>query len=182
MNIKMIGIAALLAPCFVCLSFAQVQPDPQSTVKRQSIAAEKSAAMQAIVASATPKSSVIAAFATGNSEVFRNIYIGMGKSVSLDSKLDYSSAGTVAIGLQCIICDTSATSLGTSGLVLQAQWAVPDAGLFVTTENSGSNTFVYWDSGGVIFSVYGSQFRLTLQNKGKQPIAIEQITLLSRSN
>lgn len=182
MNIKKIGAATLLISCSVLLSIAQVQPDPRTTVERQSIAMEKSAASHDNFATAAPKSSGIAAIATGNAEVFRNVYIGLGKSISLDSKLDYSFAGSVAIGFQCIVCDTWANSLGTSGLVLQAQWTVPEAGLYVTTENKAATTFLYWDSGGVIFSGYGSKFRLILQNKGKQPISIEQITLLLRSN
>lgn len=117
-----------------------------------------------------------------NSEVFKGIFIGAGKTVSLDSTLDYSSAATVAIGIECIICDSKASSLGGSGLVLLARWAVPNSELFVTPESKTANLFLYWDSGGVIFNVYGSQFRLSLQNKGSQPIAIEQVTILRRNS
>jgi hypothetical protein len=178
----MISTIVLLTQCSISRLLAQVAPDPQSMIDRQSAGVGYSAAPHVSAAEVAPRSTGIGDIASRNSEVFRSVYLGLGGSVALNSKLDYSFAGSVAIGLQCIICDTSATSLGASGLVLQAQWTVPDAGLYATTESKAATTFLYWDSGGAIFNVYGSKFRLVLQNKGKQPIAIEQITFLARSN
>lgn len=180
MNFKGLAATTLSAVFFVCVSFAEIPPGPRTTVESQGPAAEKSAAKNELLAVAIRKSSDTPTTPTGNSEVFEGIYLGIGKTVSLDSKLDYSSATTVAVGIQCIICDSYAVSLGTSGLVLLARWAVPNAELYVTTENKAASTFLYWDAGGAIFNVYGSQFRLSLQNNGKQPIAIEQVTLFRR--
>ncbi len=182
MNPNRIGRAALFALCIGCLAFAQPQPEPRSVVDRQSSASGTFAALHVRAASATPKESGSVPIASHNSEVYEGIFIDAGKTVSLDSRLDYSSATTVAVGLMCIVCDSAATSIEASGLVLVARWAVPDAELYVTTENKATTAFLYWDSGGVIFNVYGSQFRLSLQNKGREPIAIEQITLLRRGD
>ena len=99
----------------------------------------------------------------------------------LDSTMDYSAVGSVAVTVQCTICTTAATSLATGGLVLQAWWLVPPADSYVVTENKAATAFSYWDAGGAIFNVYGPQFRLILQNKGKQTIGIQQITIFRRS-
>ena len=128
-----------------------------------------------------PKSSASIVSASGNSEVFQSVSIAPGKTVSIDSTMDYSSANTVAVTVQCIVCTSTATSLGTSGLVLQARWTVPNAQLYVATENKAATAFPYWDAGGAVFNVYGAQFRLTLQNQGSQTIALQQITLFRRN-
>jgi hypothetical protein len=106
--------------------------------------------------------------------------IAGGKTVSLYSDLDYSSANTVAVTVSCIICSSAATSLGNSGLVLQSRWTVADAQSFVTAESKAATAFTYSDSGGAIFNVYGPQFRLALQNKGTQTIALQQVTVFRR--
>lgn len=116
------------------------------------------------------------------SEVFGPVVIAAGKSASFDSTLDYSYSSSVAVTVQCIVCTSTATSLSTDNLVLQAFWTVPTAQLYVTVENKSALTFAYWDAGGAIFNAYGTQFRLTLQNNGSQTIAIQQITLFRRSH
>ena len=180
MKTKAIGRAALLAACLVCISPAQTKSPPQPASDRQSAATERSTVPNESTSVVRRRSSDNSILSSGNSEVFEGIFINAGKTVSLDSKLDYSSATTVAIGVECTLCDSTADSLGSSGLVLLARWAVPNAELYVTTENKATTLFPYWDAGGVIFNVYGSQFRLSLQNKGSQPIAIEQITIFRR--
>jgi hypothetical protein len=143
--------------------------------------AEKSADAYDLTVTATAKSPRNAVVATENSEVFQSIVVAPGKRVSLDSTLDYSSVNTVAVTIQCIVCTSAVTSLGTSGLVLQALWLVPNAELYVATENKAATAFPYWDAGGAVFNVYGSQFRLTLQNKGTETITIQQLTMFRRS-
>jgi hypothetical protein len=71
--------------------------------------------------------------------------------------------------------------MGSLGLVLQARWTVPDAASYVTAENKAATAFPYADSGGVVFNVFGPRFRLALQNKGTQPIALQQVTIFRRS-
>jgi hypothetical protein len=163
--------AAFLTPCLVCISLAQ---DPPAK------ATEKSAETYDVAVRPIARASGTAADDAPISEVFENVVIAAGKTVSLYSELDYSSAGTVAVTVSCIICSTAATSLGNSGLVLQARWTVPDAQSFVTAESKSATAFTYSDSGGAIFNVYGPQFRLALQNKGTQTIGLQQVTIFRR--
>ncbi len=165
MKITLVLIASSLA----ALSLAQDRP-----------VAEKSAQTADLVTAPAPPARKDAVN-TGTSEVFQNLVIAAGKSMALDSSLDYSSAATVAISVLCIICTSGATSLGNSGLVLQAAWTVPDAGSYVTTENKTATAFPYTDAGGAVFNIYGPQFRLVLQNKGAQTIALQQVTIFRRS-
>jgi hypothetical protein len=179
MDLIRIGTAALLMSCFVCLCFGQAREAPSATSRNA--ATEKSGEARDLARTTTPKLSTNTASATGNAEVALNVVIDPGSSVSIDSSLDYSSAITVAIAVQCMACATAATSLGTLGLVLQARWMVPNGESFVATDSRSASAFPYWDAGGAIFDVYGTQFRLTLQNKGSQAITLQQVTLLQRS-
>jgi len=181
MKITKIGTASLFTSCFICLSLAEDRAEPRSAKEPHSIAAGRSAETYDLAVSATTKASRSGVAATGTSEVFQNIVIAPGKNVSQDSTLDYSSASTVAVAVQCSVCSTASASLGTSGLVLQARWTVPNAGSYVATENMAATGFPYWDAGGAVFNVYGSTFRLILQNQGSQTIAIQQITVFRRS-
>lgn len=171
MKITSIFTLFLSATCFACCCLAENHSDTLSKVP----ATETSAGMHDLVSSAR------AAAATGNSEVFHDIVIEAGKTVSFDSTLDYSSAGIVAISVLCTLCTTSETSLSTSGLILQARWMVQNADSYVATDYRVATAFPYWDAGGAEFSVYGSQFRLTLQNKGSKKITLAQITIFLRS-
>jgi hypothetical protein len=167
MKIISIGLGLLLLPG---LSIAEERP-----------AAEKSAESSGPLVRATPKITARDAASVAISEVFEGLVIAAGKTITLDSALDYSSSDTVAVSVLCIICSTASTSLGNSGLVLQARWTVPDAGAYVTTENRLATAFPYSDSGGAVFNVYGPQFRLVLQNRGTQTIALQQVTIFRRS-
>jgi len=180
MTITSIAAAALLASYSICMSLAEDRPDHRSTVERQNAVTETSAETVDRLVTPTAKASGSTVAATGTSEVFRDIFIVSGKSVTLDSALDYSSANTVAVTVLCTICGSAATSLGSSGLVLQPLWSVPDAETYVTTENKAATAFLFWDVGGALFNVYGTRFRLTLQNKGTRPISIRQATIFRR--
>jgi hypothetical protein len=147
---------------------------------RPSRGTEKSAEVFDLAVRPIAKTSGTAADNTAISEVFEDVVIAAGKTVSLSSGLDYSSANTVAVTVLCIICSSAATALGTAGLVLQARWTVPDAQSFVTAESKAATAFTYSDSGGAVFNVYGPQFRLALQNKGTQTIALQQVTIFRR--
>ena len=163
-------LAKLLTLCWIC-----------GRIGAQTLAAEK--APEAYERGARPavKAAAAETAAPANSDVFRDLVIPVGKSIFVDSTLDYSPAATVAVTVQCIVCNTAATALGASGLMLQARWVVPDATTYVTTENKTTANFPYWDAGGVTFTVYGTQLRLSLQNRGSQTIAIEQLTVFRRS-
>jgi hypothetical protein len=177
-NLSRIGTAALLWMCCAPASFAE---DPRLPVsgERQKTAGGRSADAN----DRAPGSKVrptAATATTKSSEAFRNVSIPAGNTVSLDSTIDYSTAATVAVTVECPTCTTSATSLGTQGLVLQARWSTPDADSYVATEYRSASAFNYWDCGGAIFSTYGPQFRLTLQNTGSQAILVQQVTLFRR--
>lgn len=176
-----VGAAALLTSCFACSSFAEDRPGPAAAIRPQIIATERSASTADPAAAPTIRSPRSATDPTVISEIFQNIIVPPGNSIPLDSSIDYSSVGTVAVAVQCSGCSSAATSLGTSGLILQARWTVPNGALLVATENKAATTFAYWDAGGAIFNVYGPQFRLVLQNTGTQPISLQQITIFRRS-
>ena len=168
MTITTIGTAILLTSCFAGLSLAD------------DVAAEKSAGRSdpAIVLPAKPVAG--AAVTTTSSEVFQNIVIPADQNYSISSTMDYSAANTVAVTVECTICTTATTSLASSGLVLQAGWLVPNATAYVVAENKAATAFLYTDAGSALFNVYGTQFRLILQNKGSVSIAIQQVTLFRR--
>jgi len=147
----------------------------------QGVATEKSAGMYEQVLSGQAKTPATAADTPTTSEVLRDVVIGAGKTITFDSTMDYSSATAVAVTVLCAACSTNDTSLATAGLVLQARWIVPNAESFVATEFRAATAFPYWDAGGVMFSVFGSQFRLSMQNKGTQAITLKQVTLFIRN-
>ena len=170
MNIRKIGASALLTFCLVSLSFAQDR-----------VATGKSAETYDLVPGPAIARTVAAATsATANSEVFQSIVVAAGKTATINSALDYTSANTVAVTVQCIVCSTAATSLTNSGLVLLASWLVPNAASYVAPESKAATAFLFWDAGGALFNVYGSQFRLILQNTGTGTIAIQQVTIFQR--
>jgi hypothetical protein len=115
-----------------------------------------------------------------SAEVYQDVMVPAGKSVPITSTIDFSGAASVAVTIRCSVCGTSAGSLANAGLVLQALWAVTTSDYFVATENKSATAFPYWDNGGAIFSVYGGQFRLNLQNKGSQNIVLQQVTVFRR--
>jgi len=160
-------IPALLT---LCLGSALIAEDKPTTKAPDAYG-------RTIHASAKPRDGVAA---PANYEIFDNIVVAAGRSVVLDSALDYSSAPSVAVAVLCNTCTSATTSLTAAGLVLQARWMVPNADFRVATETKSSASFPYWDAGGVLFNVYGSQFQLILQNNGNQTLSIAQITLFRR--
>jgi hypothetical protein len=169
-NANRICSAICLIGCFVSPSLAD-----------ERIATQKSADVYDLRTEVTRKSADETPTPSTISDVFRNLAIEPGRTISLDSTLDYSPAVTVAITIQCVVCNSATASLGASGLVLVARWLAPNAELFVATENKSTIGFPYWDAGGAIFNVYGSQFRLTLQNTGAETIKIQQLTMFLRN-
>ncbi len=168
MNIAKLTLTGIFT---ICLMYAQgAEGSGRASAAQAHDFVERSAAA----------SSNNSADTTTNSEVFRKITVASGKTVSIDSTLDYSAASTVAITVLCEDCTTEATSLGTMGLTLQARWKVPDADSYVATESKAATAFAYWDAGGASFNVYGSKFQLTLKNKGTQGIVVQQITIMRR--
>lgn len=113
------------------------------------------------------------------SEVFRNVIVPADKSVSFDSKIDFSAASQVFVTLRCTTCNAASNSM--ASIVVQAFWSVPDAEHYAVVETRTGSTFPYWDSGGAAFQVFGPLFRLTLQNRSNQNVIIQQVTVFRRT-
>ena len=180
MTTTTIGTAILLTLCFAGLSLADDRPGTPLAPEAASVATEKSAGRSdpAVILPGKPVAS--AAVTTTSSEVFQNVVIAAGQTYPILSTMDYSSADTVAVTVECTLCTTTATSLASSGLILQAGWTVPNAVSYVVAENKAATAFLYTDVGSALFNVYGTQFKLILQNKGTASIAIQQVTLFRR--
>lgn len=172
--------AAVLTVCFATACLAGGKPGEESAVQQPKTATSRSgdASLAKKMAAASTSSPTAV---NSNSEVFQNIVVTAGASYPIDSTLDYTSAATVAITLECEACDSAKAALGASGLTLEARWSVPGATLLVAAESVPATNFFYWDAGSALFDVYGSQFRLVLQNKGTASITIDQIVLFQRS-
>ena len=124
-------------------------------------------------------SALVGVVAGSGYEVHKNVAVAAGKTVVIDSTLDYSSAASVAVSVYCGNCTTASTALSSLPLVLQAFWSVPDAASYIATDSKSA--FLYYDSGAALFQVYGSQFRLALQNKGSSNLTLNQLVLFRRA-
>ena len=149
------------------VTFAQAQekrpePSPDAAVRRAKPAD-----------STAPK----ATLSTAGYEVFKNITIGAGQSVSMDSTLDYSAADHVAVTYRT----TSNVDLTTGVLSYQAYWAVPGADNFGVAEVDYGSNFPYTNAGGSTFTAFGNQFRLVITNSTKSTITLSQVTFYMRS-
>ena len=143
------------------------------------VAAEKSAETHLL--RKTPNAALTAdnVSAAGNYEVFKNVVVAAGKSVPLDSKLDYTPATGVSISVYCDTCGSEATSL--SGLLMHAYWSVSEAPYYTAIDAALGSAFPYWDAGGIVFAVYGTQFRIMLQNTGDKDLKISQVVVWRRT-
>jgi len=160
--------ACLLIFSAVLLSAAQERSEPE-VVSAKAAPAKSRAATDATTPPASPD----------YWEVYSDLVIAAGKSLALDSTMDYSKSDRVAVTVRCTICNSAATSM--NNLVLKAFWKVPDVDLYSVAEIEQGSNFPYWDSGGAIFQTFGSTFRLTLQNTGKENISIQQLILFRRT-
>lgn len=114
-------------------------------------------------------------------ETFAGVQVPAGKSVTLDSALDYTLASEVGVTVICTTCTTNETSLSTLGFTLQARWKTATTASYVATEFKEATGFSYWDSGAAVFTVFGPQFRLLLLNTGDTTITVDQVTIFRRS-
>lgn len=172
--------AAILAVCLAGPCFAADESGNRAGSQPQAAATAASGTTPLVKRVAAGASAAPVAV-NSNSEVFVSVVVEAGQTYSLESTLDYSSAATVAVAVECLACSTSNMSLGPLGLVLQARWAVPGASLWVATESKAGTAFAYWDAGAALFNVYGSLFQLVLQNKGNQTITLDQVTFFLHS-
>jgi hypothetical protein len=116
-----------------------------------------------------------AAASSSNWELYQNVVVKSGASINIDSNLSFAAFENVAVSLRCTAATSAATSMST--VTLQALWSVPGAELFSIAEFAPGSKFAYWDAGGTVFHVYGTQFRLSIQNTGNNDITLDQVVI-----
>lgn len=118
--------------------------------------------------------------ADGNGSVFFQfewwvtVAIPAGGVVSLDSAINYASSDTVRVTFR-----SAASDLG--NLVAVATWSVPEIDHFNIQDVSLGNKYFFSNSGGGVFSVSGTQFRLILINNGTDVINLNSVLVIARS-
>ena len=115
MNIFNLSRKLVVLSCFLGLAIGE----------DRSGATEKSVGGYELRVAATGKSADETVAPVETSDVFRNVIVAPGTTISLDSTVDYSLANTVAVTIQCAISNSADTSLGASGLILLARWMTP---------------------------------------------------------
>jgi hypothetical protein len=118
---------------------------------------------------------VKASLSTSTFEVFKNVTIAPGQSVSLDSGIDYSATDRVAVTYRTVSGGDMST------MYIYAYWGIPIADSFGVAEEDNGSNFPFTNAGGEVFTVYGNQLQLRLENRGKTTIILTQVTLYIRS-
>jgi hypothetical protein len=157
----------LLAPL---LSFAQpvkVADAAAVAVKSDGIAPSRS--------SVRPAHSLPRVDSVTSWEYWNNVTIPPGGSVNLDSSLDYSSSDSAKV----TVLSVNGTSL--RDLVASAFWAVPAIQFFNAADVFTGDGSYYSDARAFTFSIYGSQFRLRLMNRGTSPVTLAQVLIFTRA-
>ena len=108
-----------------------------------------------------------------NYEWWNTVTIPAGGAISLDSGINYTASDTVRVTFR-----SAASDIG--NLVAAASWSVPEIDHFNIQDVSlGSNYFLP-NSGGAVFSVSGTQFRLILANTGAVAISLNSVLIIAR--
>lgn len=154
--LSFVGMCGVFAP----LSWADGVATAARDSKAQSLPQVRSATNPI-----APAVNLVANASSTNWELYKNLTIPPGGHIALDSKLDFTSRGKVSFTARC----TSASwgGLSMSSLDFQALWTVPGAELFGVVEHMAGSKFSYIDSGGGLFQVYGSKFRMVIFNSDK---------------
>jgi hypothetical protein len=109
-----------------------------------------------------------------NYEWWNTVTIPAGGVISLDSGINYAASDTVRVTFR-----SAASDIG--NLIAVASWSVPEIDHFNTQDVSlGSNYFLP-NSGGAVFSVSGTQFRLILVNTGAAAISLNSVLIIARA-
>ncbi len=154
--LSVLGVCGALAP----LSWADGAATAARDSKAQPLPQARSAGNPI-----APAANLVANVSSANWELYKNLTIPPGGHISLDSKIDFTARGKVSFTARC----TSASwgGLSMSSLDFQALWSVPGAELFGVVEHLAGSKFSYIDSGGGLFQVYGSKFRMVISNIDK---------------
>jgi hypothetical protein len=106
-------------------------------------------------------------------DVWRNLTIGPGQSVTLDSGIRFGTTGSARVSVRSRNRDLP-------NLVMDAYWAVPEAEFFNVAEVATGDMFPYPNVGGAVFTTYGTQFRLRLTNTGNGTMFLSQVVIFAR--
>jgi hypothetical protein len=120
-------------------------------------------------------SPVKASLSTAFYDVLKSITIAPGQSWQYDSTINFAGADRVAVTYR------APSSVDLSKMYSYAFWAVPEADWLVAPEVGGGANLLYTNTGGEFFNVYGSQFRLVLENRGNSTITLTQVLVYIRS-
>ena len=115
--------------------------------------------------------------AAANWEMFRDIVIAPGKSIVLDSAADFSTVNLAAVSFKT----ASGSPSDLSKLTMQAYWSIPEADQYNATEARRGSDATFANSGGVLFEVFGSQFRMVIGNDGELDIKLQQVIVFRRA-
>jgi hypothetical protein len=135
--------------------------------------AQKPAKGVSLKAQARVKSEARGTYSYGDSEVWRDITIGPGQSVNLDSDMSFYSSDTARVSIRSRNSDLP-------NLEMNAYWAVPQALYWSVADVVTGEKFPYNNVGGVVFNTYGSQFRLRLTNTGSSTMYLAQVVIFTR--
>jgi hypothetical protein len=166
-------LLALLAAAVPAQTSRAIQPPRDAHPPEDPVAAEKStkglhAKTQPLATSTTPAMSSYA-----RSEVWRDVTIGPGQSIYLDSSTDFSYADSARVSVRSRTVDLPY-------LVITAYWTTPLAAYYNATDAVSGSLFPFTNVGGATFTSYGSQFRLRLFNNGYDTIWLSQVIVYAR--
>jgi hypothetical protein len=162
---RILGVAAVLT-LFAGTIFAQAVADDATE-------AQKPAKGVSLKAQARVKAEARGSYSYGDSEVWRDITIGPGQSVNLDSDISFYSSDTARVSIRSRNSDLP-------NLEMNAYWAVPQALYWSVADVVTGEKFPYDNVGGVVFNTYGSQFRLRLTNTSSSTMYLAQVVIFTR--
>jgi hypothetical protein len=103
-------------------------------------------------------------------EVFTNVTVAPGQSVTLTSQQDWTGADRISIAVQC----PSSTSLAKVGIGVA--WSIPIANYFALTDVILGSNFTLPYTGGGTSPAYGNQLQLVMVNTGSTTVSCNQLT------
>ena len=158
---RLFAVAAVLTIC----AFGQTADDVSE--------AQKPAKGTSLKAQARSKSEPRSYGSYGDWAVWRDVVIGPGQVVNLDSDMDFSASDTARVSIRSHSSDLP-------NLEMSAYWAVPQALYWNVADVVRGGTFAFTNVGGTVFNTYGSQLRLRLTNTGNSTMYLSQVIVFTR--
>jgi hypothetical protein len=173
--------ALVVLMCAQTRAVDPVRPSPEALVKGAAglipvgiTLIPSSKALPASLRAELPTVPMATAQSFSNYEFWTSVTIPAGGGVSLDSGINYASSDIVRVTFR-----SAAPDLG--NLVAVASWSVPEIDDFNIQDLSLGSKYFFTISGGGVFSVSGTQFRLILVNNGTDLINLNSVLVIARS-